>query len=113
MISGEMIMRSAAMIAHAHTVAAAREQRRKLEMARRKTPPPANETPNGKFRRLGNYKLKKVLALMDGLAKLSSPFYESTNEQRSRIIEVLQHGVDRVSQSFADKPAIDSNETYL
>jgi hypothetical protein len=31
----------------------------------------------------------------------------------ARIIEVLQSSVDRVSQAFADKPAVDGDQEYL
>jgi len=95
--------------AHLHTRTEAR--RRLEEMAERKTPLPVGETPSEKFRRLGNYRLKKALAAMDSLSKLASPFYGATDTQREKVVTILQKGVEKVAAAFGDSAP--SEDSYL
>lgn len=58
------------------------------------------ETKADKFRRLANMRVSKVLSGIKNIGNLAGPGYESTIEQRTKIIEALNTAVDDVENKF-------------
>jgi hypothetical protein len=61
---------------------------------------PSTETKNQKFRRLAQDRTNRVLFAIGPLYRLSGPAYESSVEERRRIIETLHNAVDALEEHF-------------
>lgn len=75
--------------------------------------PPEGETRNQRFTRLGNIRLRRTVDTMNSLARLASPFYQATPEQRAKVVAVLKDRFDRVEKAFTGEPEHDNTGPYL
>lgn len=64
--------------------------------APKKSTAPANETKAQKFSRLATKRVTKALKAVGNIGNLSGAGYESTAEQRAKIVTALQEAVDGV-----------------
>lgn len=70
------------------TAAAPKKERKK------KTPVPENETPAQKFVRLGVARTLKAAAAISNVGRLTGRGYESTPEQRAKIVKQLSDALE-------------------
>lgn len=71
---------------------------------------PANETKADLFRRLGVARVTRAIKAIDSVGKLSGSGYESTPEQRVKIIAALSGAVERVEARFDGQTAASAIE---
>lgn len=65
---------------------------------------PANESKGDKFRRLAKMRVPGALAKIANVGKLAGSGYESTEEQRKKIVADMRAAVDAVEAAF-NRPA--------
>lgn len=75
----------------------------KTKAPKRVSKVPADESKAAKFTRLAQQRVTKALKAIKQITNLSGAGYESTEEQREKIITVLTEGVSAVRDSFAGK----------
>lgn len=67
----------------------------------KKSSVPTNETKAQKFVRLGNKRVPKALKAIKQIAQLGGNGYESSPEQRAKIVTALESEVKAVKDIFA------------
>ncbi len=72
-------------------------------MARRKNPPPANETKADKFRRVARERIDKIVKSLRSLEGLTGRTYEYTPEQIEKIEAYLKNQLDATINKFKGK----------
>lgn len=72
---------------------------------RKRTPAPKNETPAERFRRLGAKRVNKALQAIHSVGKLTGRSYESTDEQRKRILDVLREEMKATEAALSGSKA--------
>ena len=61
---------------------------------------PENETAADRFKRLAEARVNKALKILGHIGNLASSQYESTPEQKTRIVEVLSDAVVAIEDRF-------------
>jgi hypothetical protein len=64
---------------------------------------PADETPNARFVRLANYRMKTAIVRIRMMQNLGGPAYESTPDQVKFIIESLYDEVEALESTLLAK----------
>jgi len=81
-------------------------KKEKIERKKRVANPALeNETPEQRFVRLGEFRTKGAIKRIMMLLSLAGPNYKSTDEQRKRIVELLNHAVEQVASRLERKTA--------
>ena len=62
---------------------------------------PENETKSDKFRRLARGRLIAAVGSLEKFPRLIAASYESTPEQREKIVNILQTEVDNIKKAFS------------
>lgn len=71
-----------------------------------------NETKAEKFTRLAPKRVTKALKAIRGIENLASANYESTDAQKTQIIDALQTAIDSVGSSFWPEKNTGSSDEF-